>query len=207
MRMLIGILLLLPGFVLAANEMSRALDAFNRADYSLAQQTWEYVANQGDTAAQYNLAYLYHNGIGVDVNEEKSLRMVRIAAHGDLVDAYNSLLENAVQPASREDSLQAIAVTDPQIWIKTQDGKHYTLQLASSRSQELIEKYFAENELAGKAGYYKSKRQGELWFALVYGSYESVSDANEAIAELPKDLRKWSPWVRRIDSIHKITVP
>ena len=207
MRMLIGILLLLPGFVLAANEMSRALDAFNRADYSLAQQTWEYVANQGDTAAQYNLGYLYHNGIGVDVNEEKSLRMVRTAAHGDLVDAYNSLLENAVQPASREDSLQAIAVTDPQIWVKTQDGKHYTLQLASSRSQELIEKYFAENELAGKAGYYKSKRQGELWFALVYGSYESVSDANEAIAELPKDLRKWSPWVRRIDSIHKITVP
>lgn len=207
MKALIGILVWLPGMVLAATEMTRALDAFNNADYTLAKQTWEYVANQGDTAAQYNLAYLYRNGIGVDTNEEKSQRMARTAAHGQLVDAYNSLLVNAIQPASREDSLQAIAVTDPQIWVKTQEGKHYTLQLASSRSQELIEKYFAENELAGKAGYYKSRRQGELWYALVYGSYESVSDANEAIAELPKDLRKWSPWVRRIDSIHKITVP
>ena len=203
----IGILLMLPGIVFASNEMTRALQAFNDADYSLAQQTWEYIANKGETAAQYNLAYMYRNGIGVTADESKSLRMIRSAAHGHLVDAYNMLASNAVQPASREDSLQSIAVTDPQIWVKTQEGKNYTLQLASSRSQELIEKYFSENALEGKAGYYKSRRQGELWYALVYGSYESVSDANEAIAELPKDLRKWSPWVRRIDSIHKITVP
>ena len=206
MKWLIGIFLWLPTLAYAGDDMARALEAFNTANYKLAQQTWEYVANQGNVVAQYNLAYLYRNGIGVETNDDKATRMERSAAHGNLVDAYNQLLANAVQPATREDGLQAIAVTDPQIWVKTQNGKNYTLQLASSRSHELIQKYFADNSLAGKAGYYRSKRQGEYWYALVYGSFTSVSDANNAIANLPKDLRKWSPWVRRLDSIQKITV-
>ncbi|MGD8784505.1 MAG: SPOR domain-containing protein, partial [Thioalkalispiraceae bacterium] len=60
--------------------------------------------------------------------------------------------------------------------------------------------------LQGKAGYYSSMRQGERWYALVYGSYSSVNEAKAAISDLPQDLRKWSPWVRNIRSIHKIMV-
>ena len=197
----------LPALVVANEAMTRALDAFNNADYKQAKQTWEFAANQGNVVAQYNLAYMYRNGIGVDTDEDMASRTLRTAAHSFLVDAYTHISVKGIQPASRQDALLAIAVTDPQIWVKTQGGKQYTLQLASSRSHELIEKYFSENALQGKAGYYKSKRQGDYWYALVYGSYASVSDANDAIASLPKDLRKWSPWVRRIDSIHKITVP
>ncbi|MFO7604565.1 MAG: SPOR domain-containing protein [Gammaproteobacteria bacterium] len=207
MKWLLGILVCLPGLAAANAEMARALDAFNRADYRLAQQTWEYLANQGNSVAQFNLAHMYRNGIGVGADDNRASRMVRSAVHGHLADAYAFLSPDALQPASREDSLQALAVTDPQIWVKTQEGKNFTLQLASSRSEQLIEKYFIENALEGKAGYYKSQRQGESWYALVYGSYESVSEANEAIANLPQDLRKWSPWVRRIDSIQKIIVP
>jgi TPR repeat protein len=207
MKRVLGLLFLMPGLVVANDSMTRAMNAFDNANYELARQMWEFVANQGNTAAQYNLAYLYKNGVGVDTNISRAEHMMRVAAHSHLVDAYNQLLEGSIQPASREDSLLAIAVTDPQIWVKTQESKNYTLQLASSRSQELIEKYFTENQLQGKAGYYKSRRQGEYWYALVYGSFPSVSEANEAIANLPKDLRKWSPWVRRIDSIQKITVP
>ena len=207
MKCLIGMLLWIPALVLASDDMKQALDAFNNANYKVAQKTWESAADQGNAVAQYNLAYMYRNGIGVDTNEDKASGMVRTAVHSNLIDAYKHLSVKAIQPAARQDALQAIAVTDPQIWVKTQAGKHYTLQLASSRSQELIEKYFVENAIQGKAGYYKSRRQGDYWYALVYGSFTSVSQANEAIASLPKDLRKWSPWVRRIDSIHKITVP
>lgn len=207
MKFLIGMLMWLPTLVFASDGIPQALDAFNNANYKLAHQTWESAANQGNSVAQYNLAYMYRNGVGVDTDEDKASGMVRAAAHRNLIDAYKHLSENSIQPATRQDALLAIAVTDPQIWVKTQGSKQYTLQLASSRSQELIEKYFTENTLQGKAGYYKSKRQGDYWYALVYGSFASVSDANEAIANLPKDLRKWSPWVRRIDSIHKITVP
>jgi septal ring-binding cell division protein DamX len=207
MKWILGFMLWLPILVYADNNTSRALEAFKAANYKLAEQFWMYAANQGDSVAQYNLAYLYHNGIGVDADDTKAKRMLRTAAQANLVDAYNRVLPDAVQPATVEDGLQAIAVTDPQIWVKTQDSENYTLQLASSRSQELIKKYFDDNELAGKAGYYKSKRQGEYWYALVYGSFKSVSDANDAIANLPKDLRKWSPWVRRLDSIQKITTP
>ena len=112
MKWLIGIFLWLPTLAYAGDDMARALEAFNTANYKLAQQTWEYVANQGNVVAQYNLAYLYRNGIGVETNDDKATRMERSAAHGNLVDAYNQLLANAVQPATREDGLQAIAVTD-----------------------------------------------------------------------------------------------
>lgn len=207
MKWFIGLLLWLPLCVYAADNMNRAYDAFKTANYKLAEQFWVYAASQGDAVAQYNLAYLYRNGMGVDTDDSKAKRMLRAAARANLVDAYNGVLRDAIQPATVEDGLAAIAVTDPQIWVRTQDSNNYTLQLASSRSQELIEKYFADNDLAGKAGYYKSKRQGEYWYALVYGSFKSVSDANEAIANLPKDLRKWSPWVRRLDSIQKIALP
>lgn len=207
MKWLIGILLFLPLLAMAADDMQRALDAFNKADYAEAMKIWQSESDRGNSVARFNLAYLHRNGMGTATDEEKALNLIRHAAHEQLVDAYVNIAASVLQPSTRKDSLQSMAVTDPQIWVKTQEGKHYTLQLASSRSQDLIEKYFRENNLEGKAGYYKSRRQGDLWYALVFGSYKSVSDANDAIASLPSDLRKWSPWVRRIDSIHKITVP
>ena len=97
-------------------------------------------------------------------------------------------------------------VLGPQEWVAAQNPNYYTLQLASSTNQALIQKYYGENNLAGKAGYYHSKRSGEDWYALVYGAYPTVQDAKAAIGNLPEDLKKWSPWVRNIKSIHKIMV-
>ena len=61
-----------------------------------------------------------------------------------------------------------------------------------------------ENNLQGKAGYYRNRRQGEYWYALVYGAYPSANDANAAVADLPVDLRKWSPWVRKMKVIQRL---
>lgn len=42
-------------------------------------------------------------------------------------------------------------------------------------------------------------------FALVYGVYKTVAAANVAIKDLPDELRKKTPWVRKIRSIHKVS--
>ena len=182
-----------------------ALNAFERGDYAAAAKEWLELANQGDAEAQYNLALLYEHGNGVSPDKNLSRYWFSMAARQGMAQAYALLNKRSVAP----DDAPAIPdfTVSPQKWVAMQNPSHYTLQLASSTNQDLIKKYYEENGLEGKAGYYSSMRQQERWYALVYGSYGSVQEAKAAIADLPKDLRKWSPWVRNIRSIHKIMLP
>ena len=152
--------------------------------------------------AQYNLALLYQNGSGVNQDQNLARYWLTMAARQGMAQAYRRLNDQSLKPTN-----QRIAVkleVSPQQWVAVQNPKFYTLQLASSTNEALIQKYYAQNNLQGVAGYYSSMRSGERWYALVYGAYPSVNEAKAAISNLPQDLRKWSPWVRNIRSIHKI---
>ena len=183
----------------------RALDAQANGDFKMAVDLWQQLANDGDAIAQYNLALLYKQGDGVISDENLSNYWLSMAARQGMVQAYQHLNPHGVQATQQRLSVKALSV-GPQEWVSSQNPRHYTLQLASSTNKQLIEKYYSLNDLSGKAGYYSSIRQGERWYALVYGSYNSVHSAKSAIADLPQDLRKWSPWVRNIRSIHKIMI-
>jgi len=182
----------------------QALDALSRGDYVTAARVWTDMANEGDPVAQYNLAILYQNGTGVNRDQNISRYWLVMAARNGVVGAYKQINIDSVKPTSRRITVQA--QMSPMDWVANQNPAYYTLQLASSTNQGLIEKYYTENALYGKAGYYRSQREGEYWYALVYGTYPSVSDAKEAINHLPPGLKKWSPWVRNISSIHKLMV-
>ncbi len=183
----------------------QALDAQAKGDFKTAVNLWQQLANDGDAIAQYNLALLYQQGDGVNADNNMSNYWLTMAARQGMVEAYQRLNTNGVQATQQPLSVTSL-ISGPQEWVASQNPKHYTLQLASSTNKELIEKYYSLNNLSGKAGYYSSMRQGERWYALVYGSYNSVHSAKSAIADLPQDLRKWSPWVRNIRSIHKIMI-
>jgi len=183
-----------------------AMSALINENYKVAVPLLERLARQGSPSAQYNLALLYNKGLGVTADGIKSNAYFSNSAHAGLVDGYRKLSVGSIQPAAAHQIVISTHL-DPQAWVKAQNPRYYTLQLASSTNAALIKKYFNENSLVGKAGYYKNKREGEYWYALVFGSYASVNDANAAIATLPKDLRKWSPWVRKLKSIHRIMSP
>ncbi len=183
----------------------RALDAQAKGDFRTAATLWQQLANDGNALAQYNLALLYKQGEGVNADENMSNYWLTMAARQGMVQAYQRLNTNSIRATQQRLSVKSMSA-GPQEWVASQNPKHYTLQLASSTNKQLIEKYYSLNDLTGKAGYYSSMRQGERWYALVYGSYNSVHSAKSAIAELPQDLKKWSPWVRNIRSIHKIMI-
>ena len=184
----------------------QALDAQDRGDFQTAAVLWQQLANEGNALAQYNLALLYKLGEGVKIDENMSNYWLTMAARQGMVQAYQSLNTNSVQATQQRLSVSSLSVVAPQQWVASQNPRYYTLQLASSTNKQLIEKYYSLNDLSGKAGYYSSMRQGERWYALVYGSYNSVHTAKSAISDLPQNLRKWSPWVRNIRSIHKIMI-
>ena len=160
------------------------------------------MANNGDAEAQYNLALLYQQGNGVNPDSNLSRYWLAMAARQGLAQAYAQLNNKSVKPTTTSSPVNLNL--SPEQWVAEQNPQFYTLQLASSTNKHLIEKYYEENQLTGKAGYYRSRREGEEWYALIYGAYPSVNEAKAAIENLPQDLKKWSPWVRNIKSIHKI---
>lgn len=194
-------------FSAAANcfaDRAQALSAQSQGDFTTAAKVWQEMANSGDPVAQYNLALLYQKGTGVTQDGNMFRYWLSMSARNGIVEAYRLLNNSSIKPTAERIAVKV--QLSPMDWIATQNPSYYTLQLASSTNEQLIEKYYTENALTGKAGYYRSLREGEHWYALVYGAYPSVNDAKEAIADLPENLKKWSPWVRNIKSIHKLMV-
>ncbi len=91
-------------------------------------------------------------------------------------------------------------------WFHTQSAADYTLQLLMSRNEQgivsLIDQY--DLFLSGRYAYYPVKREGEVWYALVYGAFSTVSLAESAIKSLPQGLVKNRPWIRKIGTLQKL---
>lgn len=191
-----------PSLTTQASSKSDAVLATKHGNYIVALNMWTRLAEKGDTTAQYNLGVFYMKGLGVAANHQEASRWFQESAKSGLVQAYNQLGNIGIRPGQ----IAVKTTVTPQQWIVEQLAENYTLQLASSKSQKLISKYYQENNLHGIAGYYRSLRQGEFWYSLVYGSYNTATDAKLSITTLPKNLRRWSPWVRKIKDIQRITI-
>lgn len=185
-------------------DQAQALMAQQQGNYTKAIKLWLPLANAGDPVAQFNLALLYQQSEGIMADENLSRYWFSMAARQGMVEAYAAINPQAIKPT---DQPAHVALTlGPQEWIAAQKPGYFTLQLASSSNKALIQKYYKENNLAGKAGYYHSRRSGEDWYSLVYGAYPSLQAAKAAIGNLPASLKKWSPWVRKVKTIHEITI-
>lgn len=182
----------------------QALQAETRGNYSQAVKLWLQLANNGDPVAQYNLALIYQRGSGVNVDDNLYKYWLTMAARSGFADAYTMLNSQALHPTNRR--VHVTLHQDPEEWLASQNPGYYTLQLASSTNKSQIQKYYKENELAGKGGYYHTRRSGQDWYSLVYGAYPSIGDAKLAMTQLPDALKIWSPWVRNIKSIQRIMV-
>ncbi|KPK38069.1 MAG: hypothetical protein AMJ69_09465 [Gammaproteobacteria bacterium SG8_47] len=186
---------------MSAEDGAAARAAAEAGDYVGAAAIWGRWAAREDAVAQYNLGLLYESGLGVPQDTERAKQWFARAAKNGLVEGYNHPLPGerpAIQPGKPSETW------DPEQWIARQDPDRYTLQLASSKSLDLIQKYIADNDLQGRAGYYKSSRKGETWYALVLGAYATPDEATAAASTLPEQLSKWSPWVRNIKDIHRV---
>ncbi|UCE90119.1 MAG: SPOR domain-containing protein [Pseudomonadota bacterium] len=184
-----------------AGEHDAALQAMRNGDYGTALQQWQQLASGGDVVARFNLGLMYERGLGVEASGRLAARWYRAANQSHFVEAYHRLNGGGVRPAPQTVSA---AEYDTQQWVSLQNPEYFTLQLASSKNVTLIEKYLDDDELRGRAGYYRSERNGEQWYALVYGAFPSSEEARASVATLPDNLRKWSPCVRPIKDIHRV---
>ena len=196
----VGLLLCIQDSV-QADETTLALEAMAKQNYEEAVKIWAGLVAEGNIVAEYNLALALEKS-AADASQVNG--WLKAAARDGLVNAYSHFQPNAIKPGTHT---RAMLSQSPDDWIREQEPRNYTLQLASSTNPKLIQKYYRENKLEGGGGYYRNYRQGKNWYALVYGSYSSINEAKQAVDSLPVELRKWSPWVRRFQDIQRIMQP
>jgi uncharacterized protein len=82
-----AILIAVPAFA----DFNAAVDAYKKGDYVTAAKEWRTLADQGNPAAQYNLALLYLDGHGVPQSYEEAVNWFRRAAEQDYTEAQHNL--------------------------------------------------------------------------------------------------------------------
>jgi len=86
-------------------------------------------------------------------------------------------------------------------WIFDQPEGNFTLQLfgTSNRAQwqAFVDRQPAGTPIAG----FESRRNGEPWFVVVYGSYATQPMADAARGNLPASLGAVDPWLRTFRAV------
>ncbi len=87
-------------------------------------------------------------------------------------------------------------------WILAQKPSHYTIQILGVRDEKSVLKFVEKHRLWNQAAYFKTDYKGKNWFSLLYGIYLTKKEALSAKEKLPEEIRKSSPWIRKISSVH-----
>ncbi len=109
----------------------------------------------------------------------------------------------AVVKTSPSDLLSArIAAT--QAWLDSQPGDTYTLQILGAYNQQelqdFLKKLSADLDIS-KVFVYPTVVKGKPSHTLLYGSYHTQSEAQQALQSLPRTLRPFNPYLRSVQGI------
>lgn len=82
-------------------------------------------------------------------------------------------------------------------------NKDFTVQLLASDHLSDVKNFITAHNLENKAQYFRTENQGKPWYMLTYGKYTSAVLAENALKQMPQDLKKHSPWVKSLATIEK----
>ena len=90
-------------------------------------------------------------------------------------------------------------------WLLSQESSRYTIQIMGARDDALLFEFVNRNQLLeqNEIAYYQTTFKGRPWFQLLYGIYPSKRDAQSAAEAFPPEIRKSSPWIRRLSGVQK----
>ncbi|OZI14279.1 hypothetical protein CE195_09735 [Sodalis-like symbiont of Philaenus spumarius] len=86
--------------------------------------------------------------------------------------------------------------------IQSAPAGYYTLQLSSASQPATLNAYARQQKLY-HYWVYQTRRDGKPWYVLVNGVYPSLSQAKNAVAQLPADVQAKKPWARQIGQVKK----
>ncbi len=84
-------------------------------------------------------------------------------------------------------------------WIRKQNPKHITLQLAAMSSEQAIKDLVEKQSQPGTYAFCRIKQKNQTVYIAVYGRFSNRADAQKAAAR----FTSWKPWLREFGSIQK----
>ncbi len=79
---------------------------------------------------------------------------------------------------------------------------NYSIQVLGAGSKKTIENFIAGYSGTGDLYYFRTRRNGKDWYSVLYGVYADRASAIEATGQLPDEIKKHSPWARKMADIH-----
>ncbi|MGY3941611.1 SPOR domain-containing protein [Aeromonas tecta] len=95
-----------------------------------------------------------------------------------------------------------VALT-PAATLNKKARNHYSIQLMGASNTQAVDKFVAENGLAGKIWVYKTRFRGSPWYVVIQGDYANSTQAKAAIRKLSPALLKGQPWPKSFAQIQK----
>jgi MSHA biogenesis protein MshM len=89
-------------------------------------------------------------------------------------------------------------------WLLVQNPDHFTLQIFSVSSKDALFTYVNENEMNDLVAFCRTVSDKGTAYKLFYGIYKTRKAAVAAARKLPKEVKKFSPWVRKMSLIQTI---
>jgi TPR repeat protein len=185
------------GFAAAQYNLGNAYkrgEGVNQND-RMAVNWWQKAADQGFAPAQFNLASAYHEGVGILQDDERAMALYQQAAENGH--------QAAIELLARLRADKAIAQPGCPDWLAQQPEGFYTVQLTSTSIKEGAEKLAGKHGLEGHH-ICTYRHKGEIRYALILGAYPDMAAAQQAVGNLPSELRQSNPWIRRIGAIRQI---
>lgn len=181
-----------------------------RQDDLAAAAWWRRAAEQELAPAQFNLAMLYTHGRGVPEDHNKARYWYGRAAANGHAEAKQVLAALETGQRSEAVGTASLGPTPEGIdlrredWILAQDSLHYTVQVIASHLESSLTSALSQYDFGEPLAYFRFSRQGEPWYAAVYGVFGTHAAAQAAADRLPLGLRKNSPWIRQFGAVQAL---
>ncbi|MBT0727317.1 SPOR domain-containing protein [Rosenbergiella australiborealis] len=127
-------------------------------------------------------------------------------------ESENTVAKKAVapKPPVRKAEREAVATTShptkalpaPVVSQEVSSGKGYTLQLSAASREDTLNAWAKQQNLSSYH-VYKTSRDGQAWYVLTTGSYQTPAEAKSAISSLPEAVKAKGPWVKPMSQVRK----
>ena len=127
----------------------------------------------------------------------------RSDSNGD-ADANATRAPSTTVPLDGGENSSIAGLLESPSWILVQDETQYTVQLSASRDLESVQNFLRRNPIDGPNSIFSFEREGSVWYALVHGIFPTLTEARQAVEQLPEGAQRDQPWIRSISRVKEI---